>query len=71
MCAAKSFTVEVRRVIQTAPYETATIAVSQTFDLEEGQELKKVRNSAYNELAKTVKAMADLERTRYTQVVEK
>lgn len=63
----KELTVEVKRIIQTAPYETVTIGITETYTLEPDDDPEKQRVLAYQKIARAVSDAADRERARYSK----
>lgn len=67
----KELTVEVKRIIQTAPYETCTIGITETYTLDPDDDPEKQRVLAYQKIARTVSEAAERERTRYAKSKDK
>lgn len=61
----KSMVIGVKRIIQTAPYETLAIEMTETYDLDPEDDLEVQRTRAYRKLALAVEKAADAERERY------
>lgn len=61
----KEIMVSVKRVIQTAAYESSTVELTQTVELDEDDDASEVRNEAYADVTRMVKRAIDNEAKKY------
>jgi hypothetical protein len=66
----KEITVTVKRVIQTASYESSSVEVSETFVLSEKDDPGECREQAYRAVTKAVKRGIDNEHKKYLNSAE-
>lgn len=61
----KEIMVSVKRVIQTAPYESSAVELNQTVELDEDDDAGEVRNEVYADVTRMVKRAIDNEAKKY------
>lgn len=54
----KDVTITVKRLVQTAPYESVELSVSETIELEKKDDIEKIRSKALDELTETLEKKA-------------
>lgn len=61
----KEITVTVKRTIQTESYESSSVEITETFELDEDDDPAECRHNAYASVTKTVKKAIDNEFRKY------